>query len=268
MYEKMQHGKIKRSYGLICCRQHQTLGLQIILIKKPVTYHFCEFVSGHYRKNDDTHLQKLFSNMTFHEKMDILSMKFNNMWYRIYKSNPDQVFLQGTGSAFSKQFLRKKNKFEVSFLQDGGARLRKLMADSVNAETLWEIPKGRKKEADSSKHNTIEEDLDTGIREFTEETLIPTSKYKILWHLKPYIETYSDFGITYQNIFYYADSIGIWEPSIKFSNKQQIAEVSAIRWCCVHDLVNMALEKTTYKRLLNMFKKVALKYKGYKKSSN
>lgn len=256
----MPIGKIKRSYGIICCRQHPTLGLQIILIKKPVTYHFCEFVSGHYRKNDDTHLRKLFSNMTFHEKMDILSMKFNNMWYRIYKSSPDQVFLQGSGSLFSKQYLRKKNKFEVAFLQDGGARLRKLMADSVNAETLWEIPKGRKKE-------DTEDDLDTAMREFSEETLIPSSRYKILWHIKPYIETYCDFGTTYQNIFYYADAIGSWEPSIKFSNNQQIAEVSAIRWCCIHDLVNMALEKTTYRRLLNMFKKVAAKYKNYKKTT-
>lgn len=108
-------------------------------------------------------------------------------------------------------------------------------------------------------------DMDSAIREFYEETTIAPNKYNILWHLKPYIETYSDFGITYQNILYYAEAIGDWDPIIKFSNNKQIAEVSAIRWCGRTDLIHMALEKTTYKRLLNMFDKVRNKYKNYKK---
>ncbi len=306
---------IKRSYGIICCRKHIKNGFQVILIKKPITYHFCEFISGHYRKNDEQHLRKLFNNMTYHEKIDILSMKFNNMWYRMYKTNPDQVFLQANGSSISKQYYKKKNKFETSFLQDGGCKLRSLISDSINAETLWEIPKGRKKEHTDTKnkekkiyetkkqeninitynnrkdgidpvknlpwrnktdttHAPIEykfhreDNINAAIREFSEETTISADKYKILWHLKPYIETYSDFGITYQNIFYYAETIGDWEPNIKFSNNQQISEVSAIRWCGKTDLNHMALEKTTYQRLLNMFVKVYKKYNNYKKKRN
>lgn len=271
-------GHIKRSYGIICCRKHKKYGFQVILIKKPITYHFCEFIAGHYRKNDEQHLRKLFNNMTYHEKIDILSMKFNNMWYRMYKTNPDQVFLQANGSSISKQFYKKKNKFEMSFLHDGGSRLRYLISDSTNAETLWEIPKGRKKDYDDSrkpegkrhvrednKRNIKEDNIDAAIREFSEETLIESSKYKLLWHLKPYIETYSDFGTTYQNIFYYAEAIDDWEPQIKFSNNQQISEVSAIRWCGKSDLMHMALEKVTYQRLLNMFVKVYKKYRNYKK---
>jgi 8-oxo-dGTP pyrophosphatase MutT (NUDIX family) len=252
--------KIKRSYGIICCRQNKTKGVEIILIRKPTTYHFCEFVAGHYRKNDNTHLHKLFNNMTYHEKMDILSMKFANMWYRIYKSNPDQIFLQSIGSNISKQYIRKKNKFDITFLQDGGSRLKKLISESINVETTWEIPKGRK-------NDDNEYDIDTAIREFSEESLIPRNNYDILWRIKPYIETYTDFGVTYQNIYYYAKAIKNekgedWEPSIKFGNKQQISEVSAIRWCSINDLSNISLEKTTYQRMLNMFKKVAKKYKN------
>jgi 8-oxo-dGTP pyrophosphatase MutT (NUDIX family) len=231
--------------------------LQIILIKKPITYHFCEFVSGHYRKNDNTHLHKLFNNMTYHEKMDILSLKFANMWYRIYKSQPDQAFLQSSGSYISKQYIRKKNKFEVAFLQDGGQRLRKLISDSINVDTIWEIPKGKRKESRE------ETEIDAATREFTEETLIPFSQYQFLWRMKPYIETYSDFGVTYQNIYYYAEAVGDWEPSIKFGNNQQISEVSAIRWCSINDLNTMTLEKTTYKRLINMFHKIGKKYKNF-----
>jgi 8-oxo-dGTP pyrophosphatase MutT (NUDIX family) len=258
--------KVKKSYGIICCRQDPSLGFQAILIKKPVTYHFCEFVAGHYRKNDEVHLKKLFNNMSYHEKADILSLKFNNMWYRIYKTNPDQTFLQSNGSFMSKQYYRKKTKFEVSFLHDGGAKLRSLLADSINAETLWEIPKGRKREHGST-GKSIEDDLDAAIREFSEETAIPPSGYKILWHIKPYIETYSDFGTTYQNIFYYAEAAPNLNPTIKFSNLGQISEVSAIMWCSINDLAHMSLESNTYRRLLNMFKKVSTKYKNSKKNT-
>lgn len=248
-------GKIKRSYGIICCRRDPTYGLQIILIKKPITYHFCEFVSGHYRKADESHLRKLFNNMTYHEKMDILSLKFSAMWYRIYRCDLDQSFIQSNSNQ-ARQYLRNKAKFETTFLQDGGNRLKQLMADTVNAETLWEIPKGRKQESSG------EDDINTAIREFSEETLIKPSSYTILWHIKPYIETYADFGVTYQNIFYYANAAPDLEPAIKFSNGRQIAEVSAIRWCGILDIINMKLEKGTYQRLLNMFRKVSKKYKN------
>ncbi len=246
---------IKKSYGIICCRRHPTKGIQLVLVKKPMTYHFCEFISGHYRKNDDAHLKKLFDNMTFHEKMDILSLKFNLMWYRVYKTNPDQVFLQGAGSYLSKQYMRKKTKFEASFLQDGGMRLKKLMSSTTNAETLWEIPKGRRQEP--------EECINAAIREFTEETTILQKQYRLLLRIPPYIETYSDFGTTYQNIYYYADAIGEWEPSIKFSDGVQIAEVSAISWCSLSDIKNMKLDHNTHRRLLTMFSKISKKYKNY-----
>lgn len=251
--------RIKKSYGIICCRRNPIKGLQVILIKKPYTYHFCEFVAGHYRKHDSAHLHKLFNNMTYHEKMDILSMKFANMWYRIYRNNPDQIYLQSSGSYLSKQYIHVKNKFEMSFLQDGGQYLRRLISDSINVETIWEIPKGRRKESKD------EYDIETAIREFSEETLIPPENYDILWRMKPYIETYSDFGVTYQNIFYYAEARGEWEPQIKFGNNKQIAEVSAIRWSSINDLLGMTLEKTTYQRLVNMFRKAFKKYKNYRR---
>lgn len=245
--------KIKKSYGIICCRNDSVTGVQIILIKKPVTYHFCEFVSGNYRKFDDHHLRNLFNNMTYHEKMDILSLKFSNMWYRVYKHIPDQGF---ENTYQTKQYTRKKAKFETCFRQDGGVRLKKLMANTVNSETLWEIPKGRRNDQANEGY------INAGIREFTEETLISSDKYEILWHLNPYIETYTDFGITYQNTYFYATAVGDWNPSIVFSNGQQIAEVSAIRWCSFLDIKAMQLDPKTHNRLIKMFKKITTKYKN------
>jgi len=249
-------GKIKKSYGIVCCRKHPLHGLQILLIKKPMTYHFCEFISGHYRKNDDAHLKKLFNNMTYHEKMDVLSLKFNLMWYRIYKCNPEQTFLQSSGSFMAKQYMKKKTKFEASFLHDGGHRLKKLISNTTNAETLWEVPKGRRHE------QTAEEPINAAIREFTEETTVVKDKYQLMLRIPPYIETYSDFGTTYQNVYYFSRALSNWEPEIKFSDGHQICEVSAISWCSLRDIQNMKLDKHTHRRLVTLFKKICKKYKN------
>ena len=137
---------VKKSYGIICFRPGKN-GLQILMVKKSTTYHFCEFVAGHYRKQNDLHIIRLFNNMTYHEKMDILSMKFSNMWYRIYRENPDKVFFQGRQNIWASSYVKKKGKFEEIFLRDSGNKLHKLVANSCNVETPWEFPKGRRNEA-------------------------------------------------------------------------------------------------------------------------
>lgn len=251
-------GRIKKSYGIVCCRTHQITGFQLILIKKPITYHFYEFVIGHYKKSNDNQIKKLFNNMTFHEKLDILSLKFATMWYRVFHNNPEQTFSDSKDDMF-RQYLRRKVKFEDAFLHDKGVRLKRILSDTMNAETLWEIPKGRRQE------QTSEPAINAAIREFSEETMIPQDKYRVLWHAKPYIETYTDSGTTYQNIYYYAVANDNLEPIAKFHDGQQIAEVSAVKWCNLAEVRNMQMDKRVHERLIKMIKKIKQKYKNYLK---
>lgn len=251
----------KKSYGIICFRQTPK-GIQIVMVKKSTTYHFCEFVSGHYGKNNHTHLLKLFNNMTYDEKIEILSLKFPNMWYRIYKENPDKIFIPDNKNTWTSSYLNKKNKFESTFLNDGGIKLRNLISNSCLIDTPWEFPKGRKD------RNKVESDIETAIREFYEETGIRSTQYKLLWHINPYVETYTDFGTTYQNIYYFAQALGEWEPEFKFYDKQQISEVSAVRWISKNDLIYLKLEDITYKRLINSFEKIIRKYKNASSHNN
>lgn len=240
---------IKKSYGIICTRYIQNIGLQIILIKKPLTYYFCEFMSGKYYHDYNT-LLFLFNNMTYHEKMDILSMNFETLWYRLHKNEHNSRYpIKGT------YYIKQKSKFEMFTNVDRGELLKKLLVNTTNSETIWEIPKGRK---DESKN---ELEINTALREFYEETLITEDKFEILFNIKPYIETYTDFGVTYQNIYYYAKSINNdWEPKVIFSNGKQIAEVADIKWCSLNDIKNIRLDKFTYNRLIKLFKKVKLVY--------
>ncbi len=239
---------VRKSYGIICCRPSKK-GTEILMIKKSTTYHFCEFVAGRYRKANYNHLTRLFNNMTYHEKVDILSMDFQAMWYRIYHEIHDK----NSNNVWTSTYFKKKNKFEKTFMPDRGEYLRRLISNSKNVDTLWEFPKGRQ-------HNN-ESEIETAIREFHEETGIDSTQYKILWNITPYIETYTDFGITYKNTYYFAEAIGTWEPIYHFCDKQ-INEVAAIQWVSKNELCFMQLEPITYRRLLNSFNKVIKKYKN------
>lgn len=246
---------IRKSYGLICLRPGPS-GHQILMVKKSVTYHFCEFAAGHYHKHNSSHLQQLFNNMTYHEKMTILSMKYQNIWYQIYRENPDKVFLQGCKSVWASSYFKKKKKFEMSFLIDNGESLRELISSSHNAETPWEFPKGRRNESMG------ESDISCAIREFYEETGVNDSQFSIIWHIPPYVTTYTDFGTVYQNIYYFAKATSIYEPEFKFYDKQQMSEISACKWVSKCDLASLMLEPIAYKRLMNSFTRIIKKYKS------
>jgi 8-oxo-dGTP pyrophosphatase MutT (NUDIX family) len=239
----------KISYGVVCLRKGNK-GIEIIMVKKSTTYHFCEFVMGHYSKNNSNLLVKLFNNMTYHEKMDILSFNFDNMWYRVRREIPFSRFTD----ARSNIFYNFKNKFNTTFMNDTD-RLKHLIDKSNNVDTPWEFPKGRKDFNDKS-------DIETAIREFKEETNIDETKFRMLWHIKPYVESYVDFGVFYCNVYYFAEAIGNWEPEIKFYDKQQISEISSVNWISKNNLSIMKLDETTHKRLLKLFNKIINKYRN------
>lgn len=238
------------------------MGTQILMIKKAVTYHFCEFVEGRYSKNNEKHLLKLFNNMTYYEKMDILSLNFNLMWYRAYAEDPLIKYVYENNSKRQRDYYKKKSFFETSFMKNGGQLLRKLMSKSMTVDTQWEFPKGRK----NLNGAKFEGHVETAIREFCEETGVNDTSFRILWHIKPYVLTYTDFKVTYHNTYYYAEAVGIWEPVYRFYNKHQFGEVATVRWIFKTDLKHMKLEELTYKRLINSFNKILKKYKRYIKT--
>lgn len=259
---------IKKSYGILCCRP-STHGTEILMVKRSTTYHFCEFISGHYRKQNNQQLINLFNNMTSHEKMDILSMKFSNMWYRIYREHVDESTFAFT-SKWASSYFKKKSKFESSFLYDSGVRLKSLIESSTNVDTPWEFPKGRKMNLDEQKQDQKqdqkqENDVNAAIREFQEETEQDESKFTLLLHIKPYVETYTDFGITYQNIYFYALANGKWDPIYKFGSKTQVSEIADIKWVSLNKLSFLNLEPLTYRRLIKSFRAIIKKYKNSKK---
>jgi 8-oxo-dGTP pyrophosphatase MutT (NUDIX family) len=245
--------KIKKSYGIICCKKVDNT-ISLLLVKKQNTYYFYEFLNGGYQKNDDTHLMKLFNNMTYHEKIIIMSMNFSNIWYYAYKKYFDNYLSESTAANNYKYYLKKKTKFENMFLVDGGKRLKNLISKSMNTDTIWEFPKGRKENPDES-------DINAAIREFKEETNLDEDHYNILWNLPPIIETFTDFGVTYQNIYYYAECCE--NKNLIIGKNLPLSEVADVKWININQCHLMIFDKDAHHRLIKLFKIIIKKYKNY-----
>lgn len=250
--------KYRISYGLALCRRNNRKNncIEILSIKKRYSYHYASFVAGQYRRNNDfRYIKYLFDNMTFQEKTNIISFDFSNMWWHLWLTNPEK----GMGSINSneyKNYFKKKIKFEKTFLHDNGKKLKFLINKSKNCEVIWEIPKG------ASEYNETE--LDTAIREFTEETFFNSTWYDIKYHVKPVIVSYKDNGIIYKNIYYLAALRNECEmsmnPKINY-NSVQIGEVSDIRWLGINDIRNMDINTKNKKYMINLYQKIIDKYK-------
>lgn len=269
--------KYKISYGVALCRYNKEKNNQfeILYIKKRYTYHFFNFVLGYYKKYNNNQLQYLFDNMTFGEKIDILSMKFSNMWYRLWMTDPEKKYnmynslcsLEHIKNIESqndyhisnvKNYFRKKNKFESIFTRDGGKRLKKLINKSTNAVTPWEIPKGKKKEEES--------DLKCAMREFEEETAIPSDKYRVLAQVGTIRHSFKDDDTVYTSIYYCAILVTDWVPRIRFDTYSQVSEIEEVRWVALDELRFLNLNYKTHSNLINLFKCIKAKIKPYYKN--
>lgn len=184
----------KHSNGIILCRVNQTSGrVEALLVRKRYTYDFVRFVHGHYPlkprpragrqapesrewKRDVSRrdaplrrvtvgrpVRELLEGMTREELLDVLSLNFRQMWYRIWLAS------EGRGN-----YGRKCARFEEAFLGDGGAALRAaVLATRPRGVLLWEPPRGRPA--------TLREgDLPCAMRELQEETGVKKDSYRIL----------------------------------------------------------------------------------------
>jgi 8-oxo-dGTP pyrophosphatase MutT (NUDIX family) len=192
----------KTSIGIILIKQ----GLlnsppEVLLVHKRYTYAYNEFVNGNYiylhhsdlknfikKKNTILSLESLLEQMTTDELLDIMSLNFEQIWYRICldvkKDDP--------------QYIKKYNKFHSEFIKmDNGKKLINLIKGiKIRGTLLWEVPKGRK--SDSK-----ETDLECAVREVEEEAGIKKEYYRIIPNIKKKL-SYISNGIKYVFVYFIA----------------------------------------------------------------
>lgn len=207
----------KISAGIACVRRAQT-GMEILLVRKRYTYAYNKFVNGRYRVDSNKELITLFNQMTLEEKLDLMSMNFAQIWYRVWLTNSSKM----------SAYYAAEGKFKNNFATDGGSRLRRLLAAAnLHGQLIWEIPKGRKKTRNES-------DIECALREFKEETRVDKCQFKMY----PINTTYSYISdrTKYTNIYYFALAKGNITTSINISSRDQVGEVAEIKWMSLEDM--------------------------------
>jgi 8-oxo-dGTP pyrophosphatase MutT (NUDIX family) len=272
---------VKRSAGVACCRYNKNnTRYEVLMVRKRYSYGFAAFVFGQYNKNDNNRIIALFDSMTNQEKLDVLSHRFDLIWWRIWLNFPDDsstlcpddwlmIYNRKTMSNFiqssppkTKQelYIKRKAKYESTFLQDGGRRLEMLIRRSKkSAELIWEIPKGR-----ICKDETK---LDCATREFREETGIDVDSYNIVFDISPLVDSFSHMGVAYSNSYYIGLSSCDFEPAISFDSPTQLIEVDAVKWIGVDELRYLNQGGRTCIHIQKIFKIIKNRYKHIKENS-
>jgi 8-oxo-dGTP pyrophosphatase MutT (NUDIX family) len=228
----------KISVGIALCKiDPETNKPQILLICKRYTYAYNQFIHGHYDASDDVSIKCLFNEMTFEEKIDLISLNFQQIWHRVWIN---KTFNR-------KSFLLAKTKFDNTFATDNGIRLRKLLNKCTHADRIWEIPKGRK-------INRSESDIHCAIREFEEETCINKQSYKLLDSDMSY--TYIDDNVKYVNIYQLAIATEDIIPTINFESQTQVDEISEIRWMDIDQIKHVDVSGRLFKFTRALFKRL------------
>jgi 8-oxo-dGTP pyrophosphatase MutT (NUDIX family) len=187
------------------------------MINRRYTYAFYMFVCGRYNDRNDDEIIALLDRMTVDEKVDILSLNFQQLWYRIW-----------LGACRSSIYLAARLKFNERMVADGGARIKSLARRSRHyAARIWEIPKGRKKYAD-------EGEMDCAIREFYEETGIPRSAY----HITPgtFRLSFAEDGLAYEINYFIAITARDVVQRINAAALEQVSEICDMRWVAAADM--------------------------------
>jgi 8-oxo-dGTP pyrophosphatase MutT (NUDIX family) len=257
--------EIKSSYsaGIACCKittdDYHDIKLRILVVRRRNTYAFLDFMYSRYvkfrfnpnmpKKTFNDNLIDLFNKMTVHEKFVIMSLDFDKIWYQAWLCAPPSqseiasVELKDTNNILDNvqnilnnsndilNYIKFKNKFKTTFLDhDGGASLKKLIKNSnINAQPIWEIPKGRLK-------TKIESQVNCAVREFYEETNIPKSLYKVLPNTAEY--EYIDNNVKYKFVYFLAVTKFNIEPKIIINSNAQFSEIDEVKWV---DLVELKL---------------------------
>jgi 8-oxo-dGTP pyrophosphatase MutT (NUDIX family) len=214
--------------------------------------------------------------MTYEEKIDIISLRFDLLWYRIWLEFPevkqDEILLHSNQSldinrllevrkGKSKKcitqmdsYVRRKSKFEASFCSDGGKYLLHLINNTANGSTLWEIPKGH--------GNKKEPPLDVAIRECKEETGLSLSKYDIMYDMNSIIDSYMSSGIRYRNEYFIAYSTCLESPKNVFAiDRDSVREVEEIRWVSLPEVKYLDKMGHLTKLVKQIFLNIKYKYK-------
>ena len=229
------------SFGIILFRTDLSEP-KILMIQRRNSLCYIEFLRGKYNVNNDNYIIDLFTKCSIDEKESLKNNTFDKLWCDLWKisdcfENKDYL---------KRDYENGKSKFTIIF-----NKLHKLLDKSLNLynNSEWEFPKGRR--------NKNETNLQTAIREFTEETGYICQDYCIIKNIQTIQEEYKSVNnVNYRHIY----NIGYLknlEKDIKIdeSNILQSTEIKNIGWFTKSEALDIIRDYHIYRKnvIINIF---------------
>lgn len=218
------------SFGVICFRLARG-ELQYLQIQRRDSLSYVEFVRGKYTHNNRSYLLHLFRNMTEEERTRAATMSFDKLWKDLWQADNNHTY--------QREFVESKNKFDRLqagyYLVSSGTEALQFVNINTLVESTecelpepeWSWPKG--------KRAIGEQDFCCALREFREETGIPSRNISVIKSVKPFEEVFMGGNhVRYRHIYYLAfignnyndsDDVGVNPLNIA-----QIREVRRVHW--------------------------------------
>lgn len=237
IYKNCNHPII--SYGIICYKLSYDENMngicpKYLMVQRKDSLHYVEFIRGKYNIKAKAYIMDMFSLMTNEERSGIAEQSFEVLWQTLWCKNindESKSFSREYKEALEKFNLLKKGYYVRSKQDMCFFNIDYIMANTTSKynETEWGFPKGRR--------NINEGDISCAIREFREETGIPSKHIQLSSHIKPLEEVFSGSNkVRYKHVYYISKMLDdVDDISVDPSNKQQCKEIRNIQWFNYND---------------------------------
>jgi len=192
--------------------------IKFLLVQRKHSFSYVDFIRGKYNENNIKEIAKLLNLMCKKEIDNILNNDFETLWNNLWdKTSKNKCY---------------QKEFEISQIKFNKIKTINL-CDLINFENIyetpeWGFPKGRK--------DKNEKNIDCAIREFEEESGIPSSNYLIFNRLNTVEEIVEcDENKIYKLIYYLA--IISDDSELTMNNKYQQYEIGDIKWLSLEEAI-------------------------------
>lgn len=221
------------SYGIICYMKYDN-EIKYLLVERKYSFTYVDFLRGLYNIHDYEYIQDMFNKMTLFERCLIANNSFKYLWNKfwgkskIQKKSINRIFCKASvkfyilRNGFYSVYTKKYLKTEY-FIKNCKGNYK---------SSEWYFPKGKK--------NMEENEYQTAIREFKEETNIDIDNIIIRKELGKFIEQHEAANYkVYKVHFFIAEYIGdVNKCHIVGRNQYQLQEIGNIEWLtykeCLH----------------------------------
>jgi len=220
------------SVGIICYRERNGVN-EYLLIRRKDTLGYVDFIRGKYHLCNELYLSNIFQEMTEEEKTRIRNHDFNKLWNDLWGNQ--------YRNKHKNEYFSSEKKFSI--LKNGVVFHNEIVDISTLLdrhpgwkEQEWGFPKGRK--------NVNENDLETAVREFCEETGYHKDDIRLILNMRPYEEVFTGSNFKSYIHKYYIAKL---EKDHYKLNRFQKTEVSDIEWMsyskCMEKIRDYNLER-------------------------